>query len=88
MVTSFRGEDEGESLNMTAEAKRLFELAMALAPVDRLGLIDNLISSLDRADEKVDAVWREEIERRLAAYESGRAGTLSLDEVMSRLRQA
>jgi putative addiction module component (TIGR02574 family) len=51
---------------------------------EREHLVEVLLTSLDRADE-IDRAWMEEARRRYEAIRSGRARTLSHDEVVARL---
>jgi len=57
---------------MSGNGKRMLESALALPPVERVELVEEMLSSLDfpaRAD--VDALWAREAEDRIAAYEKG-----------------
>ncbi len=45
---------------------------MKLKPEERLGLVEILIRSLDEPDARLDEIWAEEAEKRLAAYREGR----------------
>ena len=58
---------------MNNPAQSVFREALRLAPVERAALAETLISSLDRPDPALDALWLREAESRMAAY---RAGTL------------
>lgn len=57
---------------MSGDGRRILESALALPPVERAELVEELLSSFDfpaRAD--VDALWAREAEDRIDAYEKG-----------------
>lgn len=51
--------------------KELLSEAMKLKPEERFSLVEGLIKSLDEPDKKLDEIWADEAERRLAAYRAG-----------------
>lgn len=65
---------------MKPESENLLKEALDLPPIERATLVDRLITSLDRPDDAIDAVWRKEIAARLRAYRSGAAPTVSASE--------
>jgi putative addiction module component (TIGR02574 family) len=72
---------------MTQEARELLEKALALPDNERAELAGNLISSLDTTvDPEVDAAWQTEVVRRLHEVQSGKAGTISWEEVQQKGR--
>jgi putative addiction module component (TIGR02574 family) len=57
---------------MTTSTKAIFDQALNLSPVDRAELIEKLFQSFDAApDSKIDALWAEESESRIDAYDDG-----------------
>jgi len=52
--------------------KELLDAAMRLKPEDRFALIESLLEAMDHPDKAIDAIWAEEAERRLRAFEAGR----------------
>ncbi len=54
------------------DTKLSIDTALKLPPDGRFALIDEPLHRLDRPDPRLDRVWIEEAERRLAAYRSGR----------------
>ena len=61
---------------MSGDGKRVLEIALALPPVERAELVEEILSSFDfpaRAD--VDALWAREAEDRIDAYEGGELTT-------------
>jgi putative addiction module component (TIGR02574 family) len=72
---------------MTQATQRLLEQALALPAEEKIKLAEELLASLDPADQKeIDAAWAEEAERRLADYRAGRAKAIDAEEVFRELR--
>lgn len=68
------GYDDG----MTAEAKRVLHAALQLSIEDREEIIDVLEESLeDASSEDSENAWIEEVRRRVADVESGKATLVS-----------
>jgi putative addiction module component (TIGR02574 family) len=68
---------------MSGDGKRILESALALSPVERAELVEELLSSFDfpaRAD--VDAMWAREAENRIDAYEKGELRTRPASEAI------
>ena len=73
---------------MTQEATELLKKALALSSEERAQLVDSLLESLeDRNDDPaaVEAAWNDEIARRIADLDSGKAETVPWDEVRQRI---
>lgn len=73
---------------MTAEAKKIFEQALALPEQERAALVDALTDSLRAEDEPLSPEWTAEIARRIEAVERGESRLIPGDEVDARLREA
>lgn len=71
---------------MKVESQDLLKEALELPPVERAAFVDQLLTSLDKPDEAVDQVWRKEIAARLRAYRSGKATTVSAEEILAEYR--
>jgi putative addiction module component (TIGR02574 family) len=71
---------------MKPESQDLLKEALALSPIERAALVDQLLISLDKPDEAVDQMWRKEIAARLRAYRSGEAATVSAEDVLAEYR--
>lgn len=70
---------------MTPQVSKLLEQALSLSVEEQEALADSLISSLGgKLDEGILAAWDEEIKKRIADLDSGRAKTISWDEVRQR----
>ncbi len=66
---------------MTIETRQILENALALPPVERAAIVESLLSSLDQPDARIDDVWAEEAERRIAAHDAGPMKAIPADEV-------
>jgi putative addiction module component (TIGR02574 family) len=71
---------------MSSSADKLSEEIKALPDVEKLRLVDTILTDLGKPDPEIDRVWAEEARKRWAAYKSGRARTVSYEEVMSKYR--
>ena len=71
---------------MKPKSEEVLKEALDLPPIERAALVDQLLTSLDRPDEAVDAVWRKEIAARLRAYRSGKAETVSAEDILAEYR--
>jgi putative addiction module component (TIGR02574 family) len=59
-----------------------------LAPEDRERLVNGLLESLNGpAAQALDSTWEQEIERRLAEYDSGAVQAVDADVVFAKARQ-
>lgn len=67
-----------------AENQEILKGALLLPARERAGLVDQLLASLDKPDPAIDELWRKEIDRRLAAYESGEMETVSLEDALAK----
>ena len=68
---------------MSGDGRRILESALALSPVERAELVEELLSSFDfpaRAD--VDSLWAREAEDRIDAYEKGELKTRPASEAI------
>jgi len=61
-------------------SKKILEQAMALKPEERFLIVEGLLKSLDEPDQKIDAIWAEEAEKRLKAYRDGRLEGIPMEE--------
>ncbi len=71
---------------MKPESQDLLKEALALPPIERAALVDQLLTSLDKPDEAVDQVWRNEIAARLRAFRAGEVATVSAEDVLAEYR--
>jgi putative addiction module component (TIGR02574 family) len=67
--------------------EEIMSAALALPPSARAMLAEHLLESLDAEDqERIDALWAEEAERRENEIEDGIVTPIPGEEVMDRLR--
>ena len=70
---------------MTPEVSKLLEQALSLSVEEQEALADSLISNLGgKVDEAVLAAWDDEVKKRIAELDSGRAKTVPWAEVRQR----
>jgi putative addiction module component (TIGR02574 family) len=70
---------------MTPEVSKILQQALSLSVEEQEALADSLISNLGgKVDEGVLAAWDEEIKKRIADLESGKAKTIPWTEVRRR----
>ncbi len=72
---------------MSDRVKSLSIEARKLPLAERAELIEDLLDSLHAPDDRIDALWAEEAERRLQLVDSGEMATRDAAEVMVELRQ-
>ncbi|MCM3872688.1 MAG: addiction module protein [Pyrinomonadaceae bacterium] len=72
---------------MSEETQEILDRALGLPAVEKARIVDELLSSLDRPDAAIDALWRKEVEGRIKAYNAGTLKSVSLDEVLSKYRK-
>jgi len=72
---------------MAANFDDIMKDALSLPPETRAMLAEHLLDSLNGADQKrIDALWADEIEKRIREVDEGRVTPIPGDEVMERLR--
>lgn len=57
-----------------------------LPDIDKLQLVDLILSQLDHPDPEIDKCWADEAKTRWRAYREGRLETVSYQEVMEKYR--
>ena len=67
-------------------AKDILKEAIQLEPTEKVKLVDQLITSLDKPDKDIDKLWAEEAESRLEAFKQGKLKVVSLEEVLSKYK--
>ncbi len=72
---------------MSVEIQEILDRALKLPAVDKAYLVDELLTSLDKPDEAIDAMWRQEVEDRLKAYKAGNLRAISLEQVRAKYRK-
>ncbi len=72
---------------MTIHTKHILKDALGLPYIERAKIVDYLLSSIDRPNERIDNLWRKEVEDRIKAYQSGKIKSVTLKEVLSKYRK-
>lgn len=71
---------------MSPSARAILDDALALPPVERAGLIEELLSSFDRQSRaSVDTAWAAEAEERIDAHDRGEISSVPLESVIDRI---
>ena len=58
-----------------------------LPDIEKLALVDQILTELDRPDPDIDAAWATEVRERRSAYQAGRLESRSYTDVMKRYRK-
>jgi putative addiction module component (TIGR02574 family) len=81
-----RGSNRKYNTAMTQQALELLQKALTLPEEERTALVRSLIESLEEiADPSAELAWDEEIARRISDLDSGKAKTVSWEEVRQRI---
>ena len=72
---------------MSTTADKLASEIKALPEIERLRLVDTILTELDKPDPEIDRVWADEARKRWAAYKAGKIPTVSYDQVMAKYRR-
>jgi putative addiction module component (TIGR02574 family) len=69
---------------MANSVDKITEEIRELPDVEKLRMVDTLLSDLDKPDPEIDRVWAEEARKRWAAYKAGKVPTVSYESVMAK----
>ncbi len=72
---------------MRSAAEKVRKQAQSLPDVDKLQLVDVLLTELDKPDPAIDRVWVAESRRRWRAYKSGKMKAIPFNEVMKKFKK-
>ena len=73
---------------METAAEKLAEEIKSLTDVEKLRLVDVILTDLDKPDPELDNIWAEEARKRWEGYKSGRIPSLAYHEVMGKYRRS
>ncbi|MBI2435283.1 MAG: addiction module protein [Candidatus Hydrogenedentes bacterium] len=73
---------------MAISVDELREWAKDLPDIEKLALVDALLTQLDRPDPEVDQIWLEEVLRRRQAYRDGLMEARAYTEIMKSFGRA
>ncbi len=66
---------------MTLET--LLSESLKLKPEDQLRVVETIMDNLSTPNNKIDALWNEEAQRRLALYDAGLVSTIPAEELLN-----
>lgn len=72
---------------MSSSLEKITEQARALTAEERVKLVEALLESLRSPLSDVDAVWSEEIDRRVAEFDRGEIATYPAEDVFADARR-
>lgn len=72
---------------MSDLVEELARKARALPPQERVRLAEELLATVHEIDPEVEAAWGEEIRRRIAEIDSGKAKLVPAEEVFAEVRR-
>jgi len=73
---------------MAKNVDKLAEEIRDLPDVEKLRLLDAILTDLDKPDPEIDRVWAEEARKRWAAYKAGKVPSVSYESVMAKHRRS
>jgi len=73
---------------MTKTAEKLAQEIHSLSDMEKLQIVDSILTDLDKPDPAMDHIWAEEARKRWTAYKEGRIPTVSYQEVMGKHRRS
>ena len=73
---------------MPKHGAQILSEALKLPPVERAELVENLLSSFEFASrEKIDALWAQESESRIDAFDRGGISAIPAKEVFAKIEK-
>jgi putative addiction module component (TIGR02574 family) len=74
---------------MTKRAEHILAEALELPPVERAELVENLLSSFEfRSRKAIDALWAQEAEDRIDAFDRGEIAAIPVEDVFAEIEKA
>lgn len=71
---------------MSDKIEKVFAEALELPPVERAELVEKLLSSFEFTSRKtIDALWANEVEARIEAYEKGEITAIPAKDVFKKI---
>jgi putative addiction module component (TIGR02574 family) len=72
---------------MATSADKLAKEIRSWPDLEKLRLVDAILSDLNQPDPELDGIWAEEARKRWAAYKAGRLPTVAYEDVMAKHRR-
>ena len=73
---------------MAKDVDKLSAEIRNLPDIEKLRLLDAILTDLDKPDPEIDRVWAVEARKRWAAYKAGKLPTVSYESVMAKHRRS
>ena len=73
---------------MAYAADDLLVRIQSLPDIEKLRLVDDILTQLDKPDPELDRIWANEARKRWEAYKAGRIKTVSYKDVMAPHRRS
>ncbi len=72
---------------MATPTEKLALEIQSLTDVEKLHLVDTILTDLDKPDPELDRIWAEESRKRWTDYKEGRNPSISYQDVMDKYRR-
>ena len=72
---------------MSTTADKLASEIQSLPDVEKLRLVESILTDLDKPDAEIDRIWADEARKRWTAYKAGKLETVSYEELMAKYYQ-
>ena len=73
---------------MQKHGKQILAEALKLPPVERAELVENILTSFEFQDRKrIDALWAEEVEDRIDAFDRGEMAAIPAEDVFEEIQK-
>jgi len=73
---------------MAKNVDKITKEVLKLPDVEKLRVVDAILSDLDKPDPEIDHVWADEARKRWARYKAGKVQTVSYEAVMAKHRRS
>jgi putative addiction module component (TIGR02574 family) len=73
---------------MTKQSNTLLKRALELSSREKAQIIEALLASLDHPDERIDAIWADESDARIDAYEKGQISSRTAESVLAKFSRS
>ena len=71
---------------MKTTPEKLSAEIKSLSDVEKLRIVDAILTDLDKPDPEIDRIWADEARKRWTAYKAGRIPSVSYQDVMKKHR--
>lgn len=71
---------------MAKSVDKITKEVLKLPDVEKLRVVDAILSDLDEPDPEIDQIWAEEARKRWARHKAGKLPTVSYEDVIAKHR--